>query len=444
MTERPSSRETTRTAWGRIRRNVGILLGERAVFAIVNVIAAGVATRAIGLEGIGAIGLLLAYARLLADVAKFQSWQAIVRYGATAAASGERRELRRLVGLTLSVDICAVGIAIAAAWAGAVWLGPTLGWTPEMIAWAPWFCLIIAFLAEMTPTGVLRLFDRVPAIALNHALIATFRLGGATAVWLMGGGLFEMTLVWALSTIAAGLILYANAWATMRAEGATPRIGAAIRDGAAGFPGFWRFISATNVISTLDAVMPVVATLIIGALLGPAEAGVFHLVRQITEAMVRPGAMLGPLFMPELALMEAKGDRRAIRRMVAKTLIWSAGVLIAAVGVLVIFGDALLALLFGEAAASGHLILVLAGTAAAIYVWGFTLEPTLLSLGKAGKALWSVIAAWAVFAAIIFALMPGWGLLGVGIAMIGHRTTQFAIRLAMVARLLRRAPPVSE
>ena len=85
--ESPESRAAARSAWARIRRNLAILLGERAVFAVVNVVAAGVATRATGVEAIGAIALLLAYARLISDGIKFQSWQSVIRFGARARAT---------------------------------------------------------------------------------------------------------------------------------------------------------------------------------------------------------------------------------------------------------------------------------------------------------------------------------------------------------------------
>ena len=437
MTDRETSRANARSAWGRIRKNIGILLGERAVFAVVNVVATGVATRAVGLEAIGVVGLLLAYSRLISDATKFQSWQAIIRYGAPLKAEGERPDLRRLIGMTTLIDAGAVVFAIIAAWIGAVLFGDWLGWSAEMISWAPWFCVIIAFITHMTPTGVLRLFDRVPIVAIQHAATATFRLIGSLALLWWGGGAFELALIWCLSAVFAGLLLYAAAAIVLVKEKATPRLAAAVREGPAGFTGFWKFVSATNAISTLDLILPFVATLIVGATLGPVEAGVFHLVRQVTEAMARPGDMLGPLFMPELALMEAKGDRRAIRRMVIKALIWTAAILAVVVLVFIVAGEAMLALLFGPEAAAGHDVLILAGIATAIYVWGFTLEPTLLSLGKAGKALWSILVAWLVFIAVIYATTPDWGLVGIGFALIGHRATQFLIRVGMVARLLR-------
>lgn len=430
------SKANANTAWRRIRRNIGVLLGERAVFAVVNFAAAAIAARAVGVEALGAVGLLLAYSRLISDVMKFNSWQSVLRYGAPLLEAGEMRSLRRLLGLTLWVDIGAILVAVAGAVALAPLAGKWLNWSEEMIRYAPWFCVIIAFITHMTPTGILRLFDKVPYIAAMHAITATLRFAGAAAIWTWGGGLFELAVVWTVSAAVAALVVWTLAAVEAVRRQATPRMAGALREGAEGFDRFWRFIGATNVISTLDKIVFHVATLIVGAVLGPFEAGLFYIVRQITEAMVRPGDMLGPLFFPEIALLEAKGDRRAMRRLVKRAMIYSGMILGAVVLALVVFGEILLALMFGDEARAAYEVLVLAGVASALLVWGFTLEPTLLTIGKAGQALYAAVAAWVVFGAMTWLLIEDYELIGVGLAMIGHRATQFLLRFAFVARHL--------
>ncbi len=436
ITPPPSSKDNAKTAWARIKRNLGILLGERAIFAVVNLLSAGLATRVAGLEAIGAIGLLLAYARLIADVVKFNSWQALLTFGTPLKESAAMPDLRRLTGLTLWVDICAVILSLTLAVMGARVFGEALGWTEDMIRYAPWFCIMVAFFTHMTPTGILRLYDRVPLIAAQHATNATVRMIGVLAIWYWGGGVFELALVWTISAVAGGVVIYIAAWIVAARNAALPRMAAALREGAEGFSGFWRFIVATNFISTLDKVVFYAATLIVGAVLGPLEAGLFHIVRQITEAMVRPGDMLGPLFFPEIALLEAKNDRRAMRRLVKRAMIYSGAIMVVVVGVLIVGGELLLTLLFGPEAGAAYDILILAGISSAILVWGFTLEPTLLSLGQAGRTLYGDLLALFVFAGLTAWFIQDYGLVGMGIALIGHRVVQMTIRAALVARLL--------
>ena len=226
------SKANARSAWGRIKRNLGILLGERAVFAIVIFAAAGVAVRATSLEVFGQVAVLLAFARLIGDVGKFNSWQALLTYGAPLQESGDKRGLGRLIGLTRFLDAVALSASLIAAWL-VIWLfGQAMGWTDEMIAYAPWFCVIIAFIMHMTPTGVLRLYDKVGPIAAQHAVTATVRLVGAALIFWQGGGCFELTLVWTLAAVIAGLMLWSFAWAQLRRSDVKLRIAAAGRQGA--------------------------------------------------------------------------------------------------------------------------------------------------------------------------------------------------------------------
>jgi len=433
------SRENARSAWGRIKRNLGILLGERAVFAVVNFIAAGIAVRATSLEIFGQVAVLLAFARLIGDIGKFNSWQALLTYGAPLKENGDDRGLGRLIGLTIFLDVAALIASLAAAWAIAWTLGGFMGWSDDMIAYAPWFCVIIAFIIHMTPTGVLRLYDKVAPIAAQHAITATIRLIGVGAIWYWGGGFFELTLVWTIAAVIAGLTMYWFAWAELKRQSIKPRIAAAKREGAAAHQGFWRFAGATNLISTLNTILPSVATLMVNAFLGGGAAGLFAIVRQITEAMARPGDMLGPLFFSEFALLQARQDRRAMRRLVKRAMIWSGVILTGVIAFLTLAGGWFLGMAFGPEAKEGHTLLILVGISSALLVWGFTLEPTLLSLNKAKQTLWSVIAAWAVFGLIIALTINDLGLIGVGLAMIGHRGTEFLIRFAFVARYLAKA-----
>ncbi|MEM7524871.1 MAG: lipopolysaccharide biosynthesis protein [Pseudomonadota bacterium] len=435
--QREQSRLNAASSWGRIRRNVGVLLSGRAIFALFNLAAAAIATRAAGLEVMGAVGLLLAYARLIGDVFKFNSWQAVLTYGAPMKAAGDRRGLRRLLGLTLFLDCAALTVSLVVAALGAIFAGGLMGWSEEMIAVAPWFCVIIVFITHMTPIGVLRLYDKIVPIASQHAVTAIVRLIGAILLWAFGGGFLELAAIWTVSAVIAGLLLWRSAWSEVREHIGSPLVGEGLRERRSSFPGFWRFAGATNVISTLNNVLLPVATLIVGAALGPTAAGIFHLVRQITDAMVRPGEILAQVVYPEFSSLAAEKDKGAMRRILKPALLYTALVQGAAVLILVLLGDLLLGALFGEEAAAGHGLLILSAIASSIMVCGFALEPALMSLGRADQAVWTTTGAWAAFALLTASLIPVYGLLGIGFALIGHRLLQFALSLGLVLRHLK-------
>ena len=86
----------------RVARNAGYLVSGKGVGGLLQLASMGVAGRALGPEAFGVLVLVHTYALTASGVAKFQSWQAIIQYGAPHLHSGDRRKLgearrRRLV-----------------------------------------------------------------------------------------------------------------------------------------------------------------------------------------------------------------------------------------------------------------------------------------------------------------------------------------------------------
>src|SRR3546814_10331883 len=83
----------------RMAANTLVLLGGKAVGGLLSLATMALAVRALGLEGYGVLVLIHTFAVAVASVGKFQSWQAVLRYGAPALAAGRPEDLVRLVRL---------------------------------------------------------------------------------------------------------------------------------------------------------------------------------------------------------------------------------------------------------------------------------------------------------------------------------------------------------
>jgi hypothetical protein len=64
-----------------------------------------------------------------------------------------------------------------------------------------------------------------------------------------------------------------------------------------GLPGVWRFAWATNFSSTVDVAFTHVLTLVVGAILGPAQAAYWRIGKQVADGMAKPAQAdgAGPL-----------------------------------------------------------------------------------------------------------------------------------------------------
>ena len=81
----------------RIFRNTGTLLGGKAVSAVLALASLAVTARGLGPELFGMLVLIHTYTKLIGGLPKFQSWQAVIRYGAAALARGAPGEVQGLI-----------------------------------------------------------------------------------------------------------------------------------------------------------------------------------------------------------------------------------------------------------------------------------------------------------------------------------------------------------
>jgi O-antigen/teichoic acid export membrane protein len=405
MTE-TARRPGARGPGGRLARNASLVLGARGLSGLVNLAAAAVAVRAAGVEAFGFVVMLQAYVRVVGGLARFESWSAVIRYGAEPLARGATGDVRRLAGFTLRLDLIAFAAAVAVAALAAPQAGEALGWSEEAIRLAPWYALVIPFISGATPTGLLRLLDRFDILAAQAMLSALTRLAGAALVLALGGGLTGLAASWAVAGVVPGLWMMLRAAAAARRAGVLPRLHGGWSALSAGFPGIWRFVALTNGAGTLETVAGHASVLVTGGLLGATGAGLYGLVRQLTEPLAK-----------------------------LRSLLAAAGV----AAVLALAGEAILTLLFGPQAAAAAPLLAAAGAGASVAAGGFPLPPALLSLGREGAVFATAAASAALFAALLAWLVPAMGLLGAGLALLGWQSSLVLLRLLALRAALRGA-----
>ncbi|MCH1932202.1 hypothetical protein L9G16_18785, partial [Shewanella sp. A25] len=121
------------------------------------------------------------------------------------------------------------------------------------------------------PLGLHRLFDRFDVLARQTALVAVVRLVGSAVAWALDGRVEAFLLAWAAGTLAGWIYIVGTALTELNRRGLLA--GFSWRGPLTeGLPEVWRFAWNTNLSSTLDVAFTHVATLVVGALVGPAQA----------------------------------------------------------------------------------------------------------------------------------------------------------------------------
>ena len=400
----------------RIFRNAAALLGGKAVAGALSLGVLAVTARGLGPELFGALILIHSYVKLVGGLTKFQSWQAVIHYGAVSLEKKAPEDLQGLIKFTTALDLAsaAIGMAIAIGLAGLA--GARLGWSEDTVSLVMAYSLLIAVTVKATPIGVLRLFDRFKLIALQTPLSPTVALIGVSLAYAVDGGLLAYLAAWFAAGMAESAVLVALGWRELGRQGLLSGLDLSLRGLTKPHAGLWRFVWAANIYTSLSAASSHLITLLLGWLLGPMAAGLFRIANQFASVLVVPAAILRRTIYPEFAKLTAKNDPRLVRRLMLRAGLISGSVAVAVVLVLALIGEPLIRLIVGEAYVAAADLLVLLAAASAVMLYGFAIEPVFFALGRPGIMLRLSVIAAALNLVLIFFLVAEYGLIGAGLA----------------------------
>jgi len=417
----------------RIFRNAGALLGGKAVAGLLSLGTLAVTARGLGPELFGALILIHSYVKLVGGLTKFQSWQAVIHYGAVSLEQERPDDLQRLIKFTTALDLASamLGMAIAMSLAGLV--GARLGWGEDTVSLVMVYSLLIAVTIKATPIGVLRLFDRFNLIALQTPLAPTVGLIGVGLAYAWDGGLAAYLAAWFAAAVVESASLVILGWRELARQGLLRGLNLSLRALTAPHPGLWRYVLTTNVFTSLSAAASHLITLLLGWLLGPTAAGLYKIAHQFASVLAVPASILRRTIYPEFAKLTAKGDPRLVRKLVLRAGLISGSIAVVVVVVLAVMAEPLIRLIVGEAYVAAADLLVLLAGASAVLLYGIALEPVFFALGRPGIMLRISIIAAALNIVLIFLLVAQFGLIGAGMAALG--STAVAVGLMAIIAL---------
>jgi len=130
-------------------KNSGYLAVSKVVALIAQVATISLAAHALGVLLLGALILIDSYARAVSGIAKFQSWQLIVRYGSKAL-QGEHDDFKASTGFAFALDVVSGIGGMLAAIVLVPFIGPWVGIAPNQIWLAMLYCTLLPTMAAAT------------------------------------------------------------------------------------------------------------------------------------------------------------------------------------------------------------------------------------------------------------------------------------------------------
>jgi O-antigen/teichoic acid export membrane protein len=377
----------------------------RGFQAVLSLAYLAIATRTLGLVDFGRFTLVVAVGQGISALVGFQTWQFVVRYGAQALAMRDEAKLTRVIGLSAALDFGAAALGCLLSLGAILLAGPMLGLPSELNGAAFGFCFAMLAAVRSTPTGVLRLDQRFRDAAYADSVLPAVRTAGAlgAALWLptVSGFLWA----WAAAEIVTALVTWHAAMRDRRLTLEPAELKRIVREE----PSLWRFVLMTNLSSTLTMTAKHFTLIIIGALSGPAGAGMFRVAAQLAQALAKATQTFSRAAYSELVQASRTGSDRAL--LVQLTIVAGAGAC-AMVVVTALFGEPLLHLIATEQFSGAYWPVVILVGAAGLDLVGFAFEPAMTARGHTAAAFWLRLLSTGVLVALLFLLLPGHGIIG--------------------------------
>lgn len=399
-------------------RNAGWLLAGKGAGGFFSLFYLALTARSLGAEQFGVFALILSYGQAVTNLAQFQSWQTVVRYGAQHEADSAPDKLRRIIVFATLLDLGAALAGTLLSVAGVYVIGGQFGWSRAEQDLAALFCLSLLFGVRGAPTGVLRLFDRFDVAAYAETVLPAVRMAGALIAWASGASIAGYLAAW----VAAELLTTAAMWwaslREIRKRFRGPAGGWRVRGVVAENAGLWVFAWTTNLNTSLNLIWKQFPVLAVGWAVDAVAAGGFRIATQLVGALSKPTIALARAIYPEFAKL-AVVDRAAINKTVMRACLIGGLAGMVALVVVMLAGQSALRLIGGEGYLFVFPVLLVLSVAAVFDLSGVAIEPAMVALGRPGTVLWVRGMVSIVYAAALTGAVMVFGSMGAAMATAG-------------------------
>ncbi|MGJ8563647.1 MAG: lipopolysaccharide biosynthesis protein [Alphaproteobacteria bacterium] len=420
---------TQSTVGKRIAANTGLMLGAKAVAAFLGFITLIIANHA--LDSLAIFGIVLfvhAYMLFFLEVATFQSWQSLIRFGTDDIKNCDVPSFSKLVKFGVLIDlisavaafVTALGLFQFAMWMMTLW--PALGPKPgsgvapgTLQLYVSLYCVIVLFGQQGASIGIFRLFDKFRVLAVKSLVMPVCRLFGAVIAWKSGWGIEGFLLVWFIASLAGYLFLPVAALLELRRRHLIGPILKAKLKFRRPREGLWAFVWKSNIDSTLAASFLHLPVLLVMMVFGPAFVAVFKVADEIAKLLSEGVKLLDQVIYPELARLVSSGDSSKILRIVTRAGLMTLALGLALSAIVALAGPHFLNATMGAGYSESVVLTILLVLSAAILGAAAPLYPVFYAANKPERAIYAralgltvYIAAFFGFSAVVGQTAPGW------------------------------------
>lgn len=397
-------------------RNFARLARGRGIAAVLELLTVAILARSLSPTDFGQIVLVQTYVLIVRGLFNFKLFEAIIRFGVPAIEADDQASLRRLLRLTLFIDLASSASATVIAILAVPLVATFLLWDQNLVLAATVYSSVLLTAGIGTPKGILRLFDRFDVLGVQLMVSPVLRLVGVASGLMLHVDFLMLVVILALGTQAGNVYLIVRGWSEFRHQvGGRVLRGPALKGWQIEFPELRAFLTIVYAQTNVDMVPKHLSTLLAGAVLGPAGAGMFRLAREATKVLSKPGALLQQVLFPDLVRLWNRGSI-SFRVLLLRALLISGLVGLVFVSASMLGGRLLFTSALGPEYAQAAPLMTLLLLAATLELAAFMLRAAGYAIGHAGEILKLHLISTVIYLLTFGALTPHIGLLGPGIA----------------------------
>lgn len=411
-------------------KNSSYLGASRIIAAVAAVATLAFTGRGLGVTLFGLLILIHSYAQAASSLAKFQSWQVIVRYGGQGLAAGRPEDFKVATGFAFGLDIVSGIVGMLLAMAVLPLIGGWFGIPDQYMTFAIIYCTVIPTMQAMTPGGVLRTLDRFDLVAWQGVTYPIARMVLAGIAFALDAPFVAYLAIWYVTDLGGDLYLWWLTWRELKRRGMTDSMRPKLNPHP--LKGAWRFAIRVNLTSSLTAAWGPIARLLVGGLLGPASAAIYMVAATLADSAQKPSDLLTRAFYPEVMRMDVATKRPWKLMLRGSALAAMFGLIALAVGL--VAGDPIIRLVFGEEFASAYPVLIVLMLAPFLIMISFPLPPMLYAVDRDDAPLTARIVGTVIYFAIVAPLSWQYGVTGAALAFVIGTAAMVAVLVLGVAR----------
>ena len=400
----------------RVLANFWILIRGRGAAAIMAFAATTLMARSLGPAEFGMVVLMHTYAMLVRALLDFGSVDAVVRYGVPAHDESDSHTLGRLIRLCRRIDRQTCIAATLLALIVAPLAGPSMGMDNQHVMLLMAYSLVLITTGTGTAAGVLRLYDRFDILGRQMTIAPTIRFFGVVIAWWLSAPIQVFVAIWASAYAAENFYLMWHAKHKYNTHIKQALAGASVKGAKlTDFEGLRHFLWMTYWQSNLDLLPKHITTVLVGYLLGPTEAGLLRLARELSSMLSKPAILIRQVIFVDLTRNWNQGNS-AFDVIAYRTALFGGALGLLFVMTSYFFGEHLLATLLGQQFVAAKSVLTFMLLAATLDLAASPLRSALYAMGDAAKAIRLYVMSTTIYLGLFVVLTKSIGLVGAGVA----------------------------